>query len=229
MILTEYVTYRGKEKRVQDLSPTSGYKVDVQCPNCLNVRNVFYSSVCRAGHTLCQSCSIKIKRGKALEIGSKFNRLTIIGASTKTGYSVCKCDCGNSIEVENWNIEHGKTKSCGCLRSENIKRVAPHSVKEEHWNWKGGIAGERNSVMSRKVYKDWRSDVFERDMYMCRKCGNLGRKLRAHHIQNYANNPDFVLDPNNGITLCEKCHRRFHHIYGFETNKEQLDEFLFVL
>ena|ERR1035437_2433899 len=229
MILTEYVMYRGKTKRVQDLSPTSGYKVDVLCSECKNVRNVYYRSIRKAGHTLCQACSMKAKTGKTFVVGTKFNRLTVVEASTKSGYSICRCNCGNIVEVANWDIEHGKTKSCGCLRSENMMKVAHHPIKEEHWHWKGGITGERNSFMSQKTYKDWRINVFERDEYTCRKCGKLGRKLRAHHIQSFADNPDFRLDLYNGITLCETCHRKFHRFYGFETNRDQLDEFIFVL
>jgi hypothetical protein len=226
MLITTHVIYRGKVKRVEELSPTCGYKVDVQCPECGEIRNIYYSSLCRAGHTMCHACSIKKKMGKTLEIGSKHNRLTVIKASAKSGYSICECECGTIKEVANYAITSGGTKSCGCLLTEHIKKVGCHREKEGHWNWQGGISTDRQIDMGKKNYKEWRTSVFERDEYTCQKCNRVGRRLRAHHILNYANNQDKCFDVNNGITLCEKCHRSFHHINGFNTNREQLEEFL---
>lgn len=226
MLLTKYVNYKGKKKKVEDLSPTSGYKVDVQCPECGKVRNVYYRSVCKAGHTMCQACSAKVKMGKTIEPGTKFNKLTVIKPSGKSGYSICKCECGTEKEISNYELTSGGTKSCGCLKAETMKRVGVNPKGEEHWHWKGGITGERHSAMSQKEYKDWRNEVFERDKYTCKKCGQVGRKLHAHHAHNYADYPELRLDVDNGVTLCEKCHREFHHINGLTTNKEQLDKFL---
>lgn len=61
-----------------------------------------------------------------------------------------------------------------------------------------------------KEYADWRIGVFERDNYACQKCGKLGGTLNAHHIKKYSEFPElrYVLD--NGITLCESCHRNIH-------------------
>lgn len=226
MILTEYVIYRGKKKSVKDLSPTSGYKVDVQCPECKKIRNVHYSSICRAGHTMCQSCSARNKMGKILDIGSKYNRLTILKPSTKTGYSVCECECGTIKEIDNYQITTGGTKSCGCLLTEHIKSVTQNPIGEDHWNWKGGITCERNSIMSQIEYKQWREDVFERDKYTCQKCNRVGRNLHAHHIHSFSKYPELRLEVDNGITLCQACHKEFHKINGFDTDQNQLDEFL---
>lgn len=226
MIITEYVLFRGKKKKVEELSPTSGMKVDVQCPECEEIRNVHYRSICTAGHTICQKCSAKLKMGKTLRAGEKFNRLTVIKPSKKTGYSIFKCGCGNVTEKRNWNVTSGKTTSCGCMRSENMKRIGVYPKDDEHWNWKGGITGERYRTMQSKKYKDWRSEVFKRDDYTCKKCGQVGYEIRAHHIHNYSDYPKLRFDVDNGITFCEVCHRDFHGIYGNKTNERQLNEFL---
>jgi ribosomal protein S27E len=218
--------YKGTMKKIKDLSPTSGYKVEVQCPECGKIRTVYYRSICKAGHTMCQSCSAKKKMSKTIENGTKFNKLTVINASDKSGYSICRCECGNEKEVSNYELISGGTKSCGCLRSENMKKIGINPTGENHWHWKGGISNERHLSMAHKEYKDWRNDVFERDEYTCQKCSQIGGELRAHHIYNYADYPELRLDVDNGITLCEECHRKFHSINGNTTNKEQLNNFI---
>ena len=51
---------------------------------------------------------------------------------------------------------------------------------------------------------------YERDEYTCQNCGKTGGKLNAHHIKPYKDFPEFRYDIDNGITLCEKCHRELH-------------------
>lgn len=59
-------------------------------------------------------------------------------------------------------------------------------------------------------YKEWRKAVYERDDYTCQKCGKKGGNLNAHHIKAYAEYPDLRIELDNGITLCEECHKKEH-------------------
>ena len=224
-ILTEFVVYRGKKKQVSDLKPTSSYKVDVLCPNCGEIRTVYYRSIYSAGHCICLKCIRKLKQRKHLERHKKFGKLTVIERSKKAGHSICKCECGKIVEVTNYNLKTGHTKSCGCLRSKNFKDRIPVSGKN-HGNWKGGISNLRERAMQSKEYKKWREDVFIRDDYICQKCNQRGYNLNAHHIYDYSKNKKCRLEKSNGITLCKKCHINFHKIYGRSNNEDQLKTFL---
>lgn len=55
-------------------------------------------------------------------VGKKFNRLTVIArnGTRKNGNAtwLCECDCGKRIVAVGSALKSGKTKSCGCLRSE---------------------------------------------------------------------------------------------------------------
>ena len=52
------------------------------------------------------------------------------------------------------------------------------------------------------------------------------RKLNAHHLNGWAWAKDQRFDLENGITLCENCHKLFHSIYGRGKNtREQYEEF----
>lgn len=57
-------------------------------------------------------------------IGKKYGRLTIIHETRDKRnfiYYLCKCECGNEIEVYRSNLLSGKTKSCGCYKKEKLK------------------------------------------------------------------------------------------------------------
>jgi len=70
------------------------------------------------------------------------------------------------------------------------------------------ITSKRNRSDSK--YRQWRTAVFERDHYTCCFCGIKGTKLNAHHIKCWACFPEFRFSINNGITLCEQCHKGLH-------------------
>lgn len=62
------------------------------------------------------------------------------------------------------------------------------------------------SLKKKNIRENFRNSVFTRDKFCCRKCGCSGH-LDAHHIVDRTELPNggYVLE--NGISLCEKCHR----------------------
>lgn len=54
--------------------------------------------------------------------GQKFGRLTVLSLKERSNKEklkwVCKCECGNIVEVLSNNLLRGTTKSCGCLHKE---------------------------------------------------------------------------------------------------------------
>lgn len=59
------------------------------------------------------------------------------------------------------------------------------------------------------AYFEWRRAVYERDGYLCVRCGN-GGQLQAHHVKPWAHYPDERFNIANGETLCVGCHEREH-------------------
>lgn len=72
---------------------------------------------------------------------------------------------------------------------------------------------KRNERLS-KEYDHWRMAVFKRDRFCCKNCGTTQKPLNAHHKQPWAKYPDLRYDINNGITLCEDCHKKIHRRKG---------------
>ena len=65
----------------------------------------------------------------------KFGRLTVIKRieNDKHGKSrwLCKCDCGNEIQVVGIDLKSGHTQSCGCLQKEALlKRTIKHNMSK---------------------------------------------------------------------------------------------------
>lgn len=63
-----------------------------------------------------------------------------------------------------------------------------------------------------KIYRKFRMAVLKRDK-VCQCCGST-EKLHVHHMNSFKHYNQLGADPNNGIVLCDECHRQFHSIYG---------------
>jgi hypothetical protein len=59
--------------------------------------------------------------------GQRFSRLVVLGFGEARSYGtkiwICKCDCGNLANVSGQGLISGKTRSCGCLKTENAKTL----------------------------------------------------------------------------------------------------------
>ena len=56
-------------------------------------------------------------------IGQRFGKLIVIDNLFNKGTKKCKCDCGNIVEVQTYNLINGNTQSCGCLKSKGELKI----------------------------------------------------------------------------------------------------------
>ncbi len=54
----------------------------------------------------------------------------------------------------------------------------------------------------------WSKSVRKRDNNICQNCGDIA--VNSHHIIHKKNYPQLMLNLNNGISLCKKCHDECH-------------------
>ena len=134
------------------------------------------------------------------------------------------CECGNVSKISFNNFKQGRK----CMKCSIKKRSG-----KNHPNYNPNLTDEeREQNRSSPEDKKWVISVYKRDWYTCACCkqrkDNNGKykKINAHHIKNYRRYKKLRTDLSNGITLCEKCHQKFHGIFGnIDNNKQQLDEF----
>lgn len=149
--------------------------------------------------------------------GKRFGRLIAI---KRIGNKwECKCDCGNVTLVATPSLVNGVSRSCGCLRSEGLSGAKSRF-------WKGGVTEWIHGLKHTSQYFTWAKKVKKRDNYTCQCCESRD-SLNAHHIYNFIDNMEKAIEMDNGITLCENCHKDFHKVYGKRnTNEKQLLDFL---
>jgi len=165
-------------------------------------------------------------------VGKRFGRLVVLSYShtdKKFAHWNVLCVCGNTRVVRGSNLKSNRTKSCGCLHKEitsarSKKMVGPLSPR---WNY-GLTDGKRLDSRKNSGYIEWRTAVYKRDDYVCQKCGDRSSgKLNSHHIEGYANNQELRTELSNGVTLCEDCHKDYHHLHGYnDATRAKFEEWI---
>ena len=73
-------------------------------------------------------------------------------------------------------------------------------TNKSYWNFEARRSNE---------YKKWKETVLERDDFTCQRCGSKNN-LVVHHIRHFADNVELRFEVENGVTLCQTCHKEEH-------------------
>jgi len=122
------------------------------------------------------------------------------------------------------------------LDYDSVRETIQHSTHSElnfldnfcnrYLNQRGFLRQRSPDPRTNPEYFTWNGAVKLRDNYLCRRCGS-DDNLVSHHIIPVSEAPEFVTDINNGICLCEKCHKEYHRRYGVRlVGYETLSRFL---
>ena len=96
-------------------------------------------------------------------IGQVFGKLTVIELDQESSGIrkwICKCSCGNTVSVREYNLKSGNTKSCGCTRKEkssvrnlNVKQVKTRDNQGVYYFQPGEIILKGNYESEKKCSK----------------------------------------------------------------------------
>ena len=129
---------------------------------------------------------------------------------------IFKCtNCGKDVYVKGEKRKNQERHFCSRKCFSDYKNKNPEIYYgEKHWNWQGGKTDKKHKFRNSPEYKEWRRKVFKRDNWTCQDCGYKGKFINAHHIKNIDDYPELALDVDNGLTLCDKCHKKRHPNIG---------------
>ena len=199
--LLQQIGIKGEPKKeyllpVEYLPKNSDKKVERKCEICNKIETIKYSEAIKH-QQYCSKCYVT-----KILVGKKHPRY-------KESYRRYCIDCGKEISP-------GKNyKRCR-------KCFGKHISKENHYRWNNSrdLKRYRNGNMQR-----WSQAVKKRDNHTCYVCSSK-ESIIAHHLDSLSNNTSKMYDINNGVCLCDKCHKEFHSIYGYGNNtKEQFEDF----
>ena len=222
-----------KAKEVQKLSPLY-VKLHYKCNKCGNIKLRSLAAIKASNKPwLCKSCSSKSSADRLRKNYYEcIQRLIEIGftplfdpkdIATVRQRVDCLGSCGHIVTSTLDALlrsKTGKCLHCGLIEANG---------GENNYHWKGGYDSEKIRFRKTFEFKSFVKAVLKRDDYTCQCCGKTSyqTKMVVHHKDGYNWCIEKRTDPDNGVTLCEECHKKFHHIYGVGNNtKEQYDEFI---
>lgn len=227
MIIDKVILKRGKFISVTELPDGSHIKVLIKCDHCKKERLGYWFKV--KDNQTCHSCANRIDKAKTLINGTRYGRLMVI-SSHSSGKSLCRCFCGNTVVVFNYNLTGGHTLSCGCLQKEIVSKIG-HELTSKIYGessiaYRNGNSNGRNLLSSRTEFKEACEKVMNTNDYKCVKCDSTDN-IHIHHIIPYSVNKNLFLEASNMTTLCVSCHRRLHKQFGFKScNEKSFEIFL---
>jgi len=127
-------------------------------------------------------------------------------------HKFCSKECKDKSKIGKPNKSNTKFKKGFIPWNKGLKGYRSGELNNK---WKGGITPINEKIRKSEEYREWRIAVYRKDYFTCQECGEKGKNLHAHHIKKFYKFPELRFNIDNGITLCEDCHRIKHQNMNF--------------
>ena len=159
------------------------------------------------------------------ESGNKYGEYTVLerdyDRTGKGSYWICKCSCGTIKSVRLSHIKDGSTKSCGCVRKNQLKT---HGLRDSalHVVWSGiknrcknlSQNTSRNYLKNNiKMCCEWSSDFTVFHNWAISNGWEKGKHI--HRLNNFDG-----YNPNNCVVMDAREHSRLHQPKGSQIGRK---------
>lgn len=195
-------------------------KMRFRCSSCDKEYSKNLASIKASNYPwLCKSCALShptvsyedaMNRIRENELTPLLNKEEYTGVRQKIR---CVASCGHIVtDTIDSLMRNGKRMCRKCCTKGELA-----------YNWNGGYDGERNRFRRTFESKQFVKSVLMRDDCTCQICGVKSNrtKIVVHHKDGYSWCVERRTDVSNGVTLCERCHKLFHKLYGNRNNTEK--------
>jgi hypothetical protein len=184
------------------------YRACLHCKNTFYVRRaalkrgdgVYCSLVCYRDHRypqvqrICGHCDtpFRVSPSRIARGDGKYCSAQCVRSRRTGEYRACRI-CGFIFYILPKRAQEtgGSHRSCSKACADKAKR---NDLRHDRRSWQ---------------YREWRNTVLARDGHTCQRCGTT-KKLHAHHLKLWSRFPKLRFDPDNGLTLCDRCHYDWH-------------------
>lgn len=127
------------ESRITPSGQSKPYYV-CECINCGNIKELNAYKVRNNNYQYCENCKPN-QQETGTKVGQRFGRLVVLrrlenkmqpNGSTKVIWE-CICDCGNIVNVTDTHLRSGHTTSCGCVRTEKMRKILAKDITNQHF------------------------------------------------------------------------------------------------
>lgn len=167
--------------------------------------------------------------------GKKFGRLQVVKRSKNMGRTImwgCLCICGKKKDNNGINLQSGRVKSCGCLRSEvNSILFKTHGMGSTHFYRIWADMKTRITNNKTKHYKNYggrgikiiwdsfesfKKDMYRKYLYHVKKYGQSNTTIERNDVDG-----NYSKENCKFIVKTEQAKNRHNTIYIIFKNKRQ--------
>jgi len=163
--------------------------------------------------------------------GQKIGRLKVIKRKYPNGKRgeprwLCRCECGKGKIIFGKNLRHNHTKSCGCLRDENVgnRRRLRSGLASMRGLINSYKSGSRRRKIKYELTEKQFAEITQKDCYYCgakpsgiAKYPEVNGAYIYNGIDRIDNNKGYVM--GNVVPCCKICNRA----KNISTTKEYKD------